>query len=430
MVPIVAATWAIPWPMVPAPMTAIVRTWSRVGSVTGGRYVKRARLTLYAGAVTAGTHAALAFGLAVVAGCNFEHGSANVAMKGDAGDGVDVDAPLADARPDSPPGESCFGTGLLVQCYPPAGIPTGDYHPTAGTIDTGNAASCDRVIPQSGGNPELCLKQVNRVIIDASVRYRGTRPMVLLAVDSIEVTLTGTLDVSTIDTALGAGANTGSCASAAKGTNDPSNSANAGAGGGGGGGFGTGGGAGGAGDVGGGTGAQGTALTAIRGGCAGAVGGDGTGNNGGTGGAAGAGGGGIYLIAGNQITIAGTVKANGGRGHRGQAKSGGGGGGSGGFVGLDAPNITVSGTVFANGAGGGESAGGGDGGEPTQWDQRAPGGQGLLDGGNGGDGSVAANGGQSGASANNGGGGGGGGGGRIKVYPPRALTGRISPPPT
>jgi len=365
----------------------------------------------------------------LLAACGFEHGAVNDPQPtDDGGTTIDIDAPLADAHVDAPPGATCYGTGLYQSCFQPGSEPTGQYHPT-GPIDTGTSTNCDRIIPQSNNNPELCLKLAGTVLIDSYVRYTGGRPMVILAVSTINITSSGTLDVA----AGGAGAQTGTCNNAGTGGNDFGNGSSAGAGGGGGGGFGTGGGGGGAGrGAGGGGGAGSTALTAIRGGCKGGNGGN---SNDGTGAAAGPGGGAVYLIAGTSITVAGIVKAGGGKGKGSPStKAGGGGGGSGGLIAFDTPTVTVSGSVFANGAGGGEGANtyqlGHDGQEPSIWNISAPGGTGTLGGGDGGGGSVNASGGGSGGPGNNGGGGGGGGAGRIKVYPPRAVAGKISPPAT
>ena len=60
---------------------------------------------------------------AAVTGCSFSHG---VAVDPTIEDGhvEDIDAPPADARPDTPPGATCYGTGLFVDCYEPGTEPT------------------------------------------------------------------------------------------------------------------------------------------------------------------------------------------------------------------------------------------------------------------------------------------------------------------
>src|SRR5690606_35627482 len=114
--------------------------------------------------------------------------------------------------------------------------------------------------------PELCLKSAGTIVIDRTIRFRGDRPLVLLATDSLTIAEDGRLDVS-----RGAGADTGQCSPAGAGTADTSPSNNAGAGGGGGGGFGTAGGPGGAGNGAPGGSAGGShAVSYIRGGCPGA----------------------------------------------------------------------------------------------------------------------------------------------------------------
>jgi hypothetical protein len=364
--------------------------------------------------------------LPMVAACNFEHGVRSDAstdpVVDDSGVNIDVDAPPADARPDSPPGQNCYGVGLLQVCYQPGTEPTAPYHPTFATVDTGSG--CDRVIPQSGNNPDLCLHAGTTVTIDTNVRFTGPRPIVLLALTTM--TVSGTIDVSS----GGAGAGTGFCNNPSKGTDELSNGSSKGAGGGGGAGFGTGGAAGGSGTAAGGGGASSTALTGIRGGCKGAPGGNSASANGGAGGV---GAGAVYMIAGTSISVSGTIRANGQGGRGGGAKAGGGGGGTGGLIGFDSPQVTVQGTVMANGGGGGEGGDstitGENGSDPTQWDQRATGGNNLQNGGDGGAGSVAGNGGVIGGNGANGGGGGGGGAGRVKRFPFMTTPGKISPPP-
>jgi hypothetical protein len=360
-------------------------------------------------------------------GCSFQHGVSSDPSVED-GSVEDIDAPLADARPDAPPNSVCFGTALYVECFPSGSLPTNTDVLTAGQIDTSNAASCTKLVTQANG-PELCVRTAATITISGYMRFKGSRPLVMVAVDSITITATGTLDVSSFRGDVGAGGNTGTCAAAGNGTADTSASANAGAGGAGGGGFGTPGGSGGTSDAAGGSAGGTTALTQIRGGCHGGKGGT---SNDGAGGDGGNGGGAAYLIGGASITIDGTLKANGSGGTGGPSKAGGGGGGSGGLIAFDTPALNVSGTLYANGGGGGEGGqrgtAGENGSDPTTYNLRAVGGNTVPNGGDGGNGSVFANSGASGGTANNGAGGGGGGAGRIKVYLGNVPSGKLSPP--
>ncbi len=92
-----------------------------------------------------------------------------------------------------------------------------------------------------------------------------------------------------------------------------------------------------------------------------------TGLPGGPTGGPGKGGGALTLIAGDKLTISGTVSANGSRGANAADStcatgSPGGGGGSGGGIVLAAPEISASGTLSARGGNGGSGKGGGGGG--------------------------------------------------------------------
>jgi hypothetical protein len=360
-------------------------------------------------------------------GCSFQHG---VPFDNAVEDGSieDIDAPPADGRVDTPPNATCYGAGLYIECYSPGSEPTNSDALSAGQIDTSNNASCTRVVPQTNG-PELCLRAAQSIMVTGYVRFKGSRPLVMLATNTITVAASGTLDVSSFRADVGAGGNTGTCGNVGAGAADTSPSANAGAGGGAGAGFGTPGGSGGSSDAAGGTAGGTTALTQIRGGCHGARGGT---SNDGIGGEGGNGGGGVYLIAGASITIAGTVKANGSGGSGGPNKAGGGGGGSGGLIAFDTPALSITGTVYANGGGGGEGGASGQTGEngsdPMSYNARASGGNNLDNGGDGGGGSTFANTGQAGIGANNGAGGGGGGAGRIKIFQASVPAGKLSPP--
>lgn len=362
----------------------------------------------------------------------------------DATDGPMIDMnPLIDAR-------TCFGTPhqicLMTLPTMPRTLPA--------TINTDT--ECDQVESPAGGVP-LCVVTGTQITIN-NTRAQGSRPLVIVATESI--TITGNLDVSSRrGQTAGAGANAAGCMmNAIEGEDD-----GGGGGGGGGGGFGAGGGNAGLGDTnrsnGGGAGTEATGGTGggmsvgafIRGGCRGGDGGSTNGNNGGSGqgtnhGPGSNGGGAVYLIAQGSITVQtnGAIYASGGGGNGGNTTSGGGGGGgSGGLIGLDAMTITVDGKLAANGGGGGGGAGntdGGDGGDGAQpgvtamWNQRAaagtggtqspsqntPGGQGGATGNLAGEASPASVGGS---------GGGGGGVGVIWVH--GTLTGtQLSPPMT
>jgi hypothetical protein len=366
--------------------------------------------------------------LAAGSGCSFAPGSFGVTADASAVNN-DADRTFLDARPDAPPDSACYGTGLLVICYPNGQMPLTPYQPTnTAPISTSNDSNCDRIV-QQGNGPELCVKTASSITINRDIRFSGTRPIVLLATGSISVTSAGKLDL-----AEGAGANTGTCMPPMQnGQDNTASSANAGAGGGGGGAFGSAGGGGGAGENGaaGGTGGVAVGATYIRGGCRGGNGGR---SSSGAGGSGGNGGGGIYLIAGASISIAGGINASGGGGSGGANKAGGGGGGSGGLIGLDAPTVSISGTLFANGGGGGEGGGDGVSGfggeDPGDWDEIPDGGKGLIGGGNGGNGAYRTTAALDGGSVGKGGGGGGAGLGRILVFSASVtLSSSISPAP-
>ena len=365
---------------------------------------------------------------ALVAACEFQHGTLGGGNSRSDGGGmnIDIDAPLADAAVDAPPGQTCVGGSqgsLLRVCYAPGTEPTNPYNPTT-NYDTGSG--CDRVIGQSFPYPELCIKHGSSITITNNIRYTGLRPIVLVSLSTIMIS--GDVDVSN----GGAGGTNLVCAFDLEGQNDNNNGSSSGAGGGAGGGFGTSGGSGGDGTVSGGPFGPSIGLGAIRGGCPGGRGGNSTIGNGGSGGD---GGGAIYLIAKDSINVTGSIRANGEHGNGGGLKAGGGGGGSGGLVGFDAPAVSVGGTVMANGGGGGEGGDTNETGMPgsdpqiATYNQRAAGGTGMADnGGAGGGGSVLTMSGVTGGSSGNGGGGGGGGGGRVRRYGGTGLTGKISPP--
>ena len=340
-----------------------------------------------------------------------------------------VDTPMSiDGPPiDSPPGQSCYGTGPGKACF--AQPPTGTQTLTA-AIDTDGGMCSTAVLGTSPG----CVIAADSIAISGAVAVTGTKPLVLVAVTTLAIT--GTLDVSSHRTPaiqIGASADFAGCdAGTAPGIH----------GGGAGGSFGSIGGNGGNDVIGmhrGTAGAAQPTLTTLRGGCPGQPGNAGNG----TAGAAGHGGGAVYLIAGTSITItAGTINASGETGTGGATGgAGGGGAGAGGLIAFDSPSVTNSGAIFANGGGGGEGAGGNSTGQ-TPADPTATtttGGTGGTNaGGDGGAGAVnataATNGGNGGPlpMSSGGGGGGGGGAGLIKLYQATTIggAGTVSPPPT
>jgi hypothetical protein len=359
---------------------------------------------------------------AVLTACSFAPGQFDAPR--------DAELLVADARPDGPPGESCLGAGLATVCYPADGVPTGEYRPQPGSLSTGVDANCDRIFTQTTG-PELCIKHAATIVIEGDVAWTGSRPLVLIATQTITIAASAVLDVS-----RGAGGSGTGCMSPSTGEPDTATGASAGAGGGGAGGFSIDGGFGGNGQ---GSGDGGTAggmiaLESVRGGCPGAKGGNSSAGDGGTRGDPG---GGVYLIAGDSIQIDGDILANGGGGQGGANKAGGGGAGSGGLIGLDAPTVTMgaNGTLSANGGGGGEGGGGGspgeDGDDALAYDDRADGGSDNSNGSNGGYGSIDTNAPTGGQMSGDGGGGGGGGAGYIRVFATtKALNAKISPPAT
>jgi hypothetical protein len=229
-----------------------------------------------------------------------------------------------------------------------------------GTDDPSDLADCDEVRAQSDlDRTEVCVIAADRVVL-ANTVIAGPRPLVLVAID--ELRIIGLVTV-TSRTELGAGANFAGCASglaAGGGVGD------GGGGGGAGGSFRTAGGSGGdadldlSGGVGASAGVTISPLSFIRGGCPGSRGANAEPSIA-LGGSGGRSGGGLYLIAGQQLVVEGTIDASGeggGGGAHGDTTGGGGGGGgggSGGLIGLDAPSIVLEPTarLIANGGGGG-----------------------------------------------------------------------------
>jgi hypothetical protein len=376
----------------------------------------------------------------VLGACSFHNndlGTPDGAIDIDAAGDGHVDPPhdgAPDARPDA---NNCFGGGLATVCL--TALPTGDYDvpasatPTTVSTDSG----CTQVVTQNGG-PELCVIAGVNVHIDGTLDATGSRPLVLVATSTLEVS--GKIDVASyrllsgstvIGEHVGAGEASGAlCGAPTAGGNDGIG----GAGGGAGGTFGGRGGAGaagrnGAGGTAGASAPVGAAPTFVRGGCGGTSGGDTSRPGGGPG----HGGGAVYLIAGSQIMASGVITASGQGGYGGDVGSGGGGGGGGGLIGLDAPTITGNATIFANGGAGGE--GGGQTGYGYNGDSAVTATTAATcydfntNGGNGGAGSVTTTlDGSAGQTNDNGGGGGGGGAGVIRVFGAASLGGAVSPP--
>ena len=341
-----------------------------------------------------------------------ERGAADAAL--DTSDGMTLDAPIDDG---------CFGTGFVKAC-PSPGWP--DTLTLTGTVNTDSSPMC---VPAQ--LPNACVIVANTIVVPAAttVGARGSRPLVIVGVQSI--TVDGVIDVGSHHayTLPGAGGNSPSCSAAV---------AAVGIGGGAGGSFAGQGGTGGTGNGGaGGSAPAAVALTELRGGCDGETGG---GTGAGTGGH---GGGAAFLISPTTITISGTIDASGGGGTGAKVASvGGGGGGSGGLIGLDCAHLTVmnSASLFANGGGGSAGAGAtppaNDGADPSVPGTAAAGGIGdtMSAARAGGAGSVNATlDGTAGHDANGtgGGGGGGGGAGYVKLFPTlTTIGGAVSPPPT
>lgn len=267
----------------------------------------------------------------------------------------------------------------------------------------------------------------NHVAIESGATLRVTGSIPLLIAAFSDITIAGTLDVSSKrEGESGPGANPALCTANAAQTGDPSDS---GSGGGGGGGFQGNGSAGGDVDLdaqdgilgGEGGSAVGSVPAIVVGGCSGADSGVGEGVVG----VAGNGGGAVQLSAFESIRVSGVIQAGGAAGGGGPADTacGGGGGGSGGYIGLEAQQINSSqSTLAANGGSGGEgtdqSGGGADGENGKASAEAAPGGQDVSDcGTDGGDGSDAVNldGGPVDPPDSCGGGGGGGGAGYVLI---------------
>jgi hypothetical protein len=331
-------------------------------------------------------------------------------------DGPDGGGPVA---------QGCFGSFIKV-CLdvPPAALTL-----TTQPIDTSDASAATKCLRYTATPAvDACVIAAQTITIPGgnTVAVIGTRPLILLARDSL--TITGVLDASSRRARRGPASDGGPC---------PMNFTNPTFSGQGGGGWG--GTFGGSGSNGGstpGSGVGGIAgnllnITALGGGCPG-------GNGAGSGGGSPGHGGGAVLLLASKIAIDGTVNASGAGGGGGKASSantgpgGGGGGGAGGMIVLEAPTVQITGRCFANGGGGGEGGqtgspglDGNAGSESSAPDSTGDGGTlGTFRGGDGGDGGVGtrgatAGGAGEGTSDAGGGGGGGGGVGIIKILSPQ-----------
>ncbi|HUJ62817.1 MAG TPA: hypothetical protein VLX92_30150 [Kofleriaceae bacterium] len=379
--------------------------------------------------------------LVLVVGCGFKHGTG----PSDAAPDGPPDGPKVwmDA-PDAPPldARSCFGGAAKWEiCLDPP--PTAALDLTAlGTLVTDTDSHCLTAQPSdwtTNGQPDACIIAATTLTLSDQLVVNGNRPLVLVGTDS--VTISGTLDVASHRGGnLGPGAGQFTCNVFGQ-TPDDGNGGNGG-GGGAGGSLTTQGGDGGKGNNG--SGKEGkvagilAAPATLRAGCIGQDGGDGN-SVAGSKGHAGAGGGGVYVLAGNSITITGTLNASGAGGSGGMTYGGGGGGGTGGVIVMYAPAIdATSGFILANGGGGssgGDSSNAGNDGmnpTPTTPLTAAPGGAAVSSNkGGGGDGFAqgsSAKDGDDSSSGPTGGGGGGGAAGYILVS--TAITGgTISPTP-
>jgi hypothetical protein len=329
--------------------------------------------------------------------------------------------------PADPP--ACLGTDIVKVCLLSA--PTTPITISSPTqIDTTNSPIC--AVSTSGDN--YCVLAGTTITIDETLRASGTRPLVLLATDTI--TANAMIDVGSHRGAtpeFGAGADPATCDAGTAPTTGTYTS-----GGGAGGSFlglGGAGGAGGLGGAGGMPGAAASTVTELRGGCPGQD-GDSVSSDKSIGGH---GGGAVFLIAGNQILVSGGINAAGEGGGGGVncnvPSSGGGGGGAGGMIGFDAPTVVGSGLILANGGGGGggcdHSVAGKAGADPTAV-TAAIGGSGGGVGGNGSAGTSAGPGAAGGKGSCNmcSAGGGGGGAGLIKAPVTADLGTQVSPIPT
>jgi hypothetical protein len=343
-----------------------------------------------------------------------------------------LDAATSDALVDTPSGVVCVGAPPYRVCMSePGPLVLSDNT----TIDTTSDARCTPPASAPGWvsttQPQACFI-VGTDISIGSLKASGSRPLVIVATETLIVT--GVIDVAShrIGSVQGPGAPWSGCAAFPV----TAGASTLGAGGGAGASFGGAGGTGGQGGFAGGGMAPpaGAAPTVLRAGCTGQTGGAGTSSAT----LGGGGGGAIYLAAGTSMTFkgSGSINASGAGGYPTAPHGGGGGGGSGGMIVLFGQTIEmVTGArIVANGGGGAGGAQLGSGGagqeaNPTTGLGGGVGGPGTGSGGNGGEGgsvSVVA---QNGTAASGDGGGGGGGGSVGYIQANHPLTGMASPAP-
>jgi hypothetical protein len=232
----------------------------------------------------------------------------------------------------------CFGSGLFQFCSDALST---EVKTLASPINTDATSTCFAT-PMSG-TTEVCVIYAGRITITGSVRATGSRPLVLVAVQLIDVQ--GTLDAGSRRIGgTGAGGNTGTC----PGPTNPG--IEGGASGGSFHGLGGTGGAAAAGTEG--VAAMPFAPTSVRGGCPGGASLAPTGTPG-------RGGGVLYLIAGSAILVGseGRLDVSGAGALAGDGA--GMGGGAGGLLVLDAAAFQIEGDLMANGGGGASGLKGG-----------------------------------------------------------------------
>jgi hypothetical protein len=365
----------------------------------------------------------------LTAGCYYPASTFTPPMPGD---GTDAGAD-SDGGNTGPDAAVCFGTAFRVCLLAAPTLPLSISQPKP--IDTSDLSMCVATAPTGSFG---CVLAGTTITVEATLRATGSRPLILIASESITIKGSGVIDVGSHRGAtpeLGAGA-------------DPSQDCPPGqppkfhGGGGAGGSFlGLGGTGGPSVSAAGGTpGPPVTEPNQLRGGCAG----QGTpGPTTPTPVQGGHGGGAVLLIAGQLISVDGAINAAGGGGEGGPPDAGGGGGGSGGMIVLDAPTITGNGLILASGGGGGGGSStdatathsGKPGADPSGVSAAAGGTGGPNGGGRGGNGSSAGtakgdNGLNGVSDANGAGRGGGGGGGAGIVKAPVALGSlQVSPAP-
>jgi hypothetical protein len=352
-------------------------------------------------------------------------------------DARDIDA-SSTTSPDAPPdARVCFGTAPFTICL--ASAPTTPVMLASATpVDTTTSTMC---VATMSGAASYCVIAGTTISVDMKLRATGSKPLVLLASDTI--TVNATIDVASRrgtspETGAGADPQAPSCAAGTA----PGAGGGQGAGGAGGSfiGLGGSGGAGGNGGAGGVTGAVIATVNQLRGGCPGQ-----DGQGGADGGPKGHGGGAVLLIAGIKISVNAVLISAAGEGGMGGAgnAAGAGGAGAGGMIAFDAPMFECSNSalLLATGGGGGQGgdfaagASGSNGGDPSST-TAAPGGNlGSPRGGDGGAGATApgtaagAGGFGDNAGATRGGGGGGGGGaGLIKSFAISNFCTQLAPP--